>query len=238
VPGPAAVAHRRSDLRNAEVDEMFKLWERWGAALGVVAVVVWAIAFAFGNDSPESGDSDTTISAWLASNSHQNRQIIGFFAFLAGTLCAIGFFAALRERLADRGHPEMGALAFGAGVASSVLSIIAITMFTAPSFLAADTRPSDVPPSTFRILNDMGYQCWVAGAVIGAIVVWATSAVALRTGLLPRWFGWLGILVGVVQLFAIFFFPILLFWLWILVAGALLTWRRADVTPPPAGTMP
>ena len=57
---------------------MFKLWERWGAALGVVAVVVWAIAFAFGNDSPESGDSDTTISAWLASNSHQNRQNIGF----------------------------------------------------------------------------------------------------------------------------------------------------------------
>ena len=92
---------------------MFKLWERWGAALGTVGVVVWAIAFIFGNDSPESGDSDAKISAWLASSSHQNRQIIGFFAFLAGTLCVIGFFAALRERLADSGHPEMGALAFG-----------------------------------------------------------------------------------------------------------------------------
>ena len=115
------------------------------------------------------------------------------------------------------------------------MSVIAIAMFTAPSFLASDTRPSDVPPSTFRILNDMGYQCWVAGAVIGAIVVWATSAVALRTGLLPRWFGWLSVLVGVVQLFAAFFFPILLFWLWILVTGALLTVRRADVTPAPAG---
>jgi hypothetical protein len=83
------------------------------------------------------------------------------------------------------------------------------------------------------VLNDMGYQCWVVGAVIGAIVVWATSAVALRTGLLPRWFGWLGILVGVVQLFALFFFPILLFWLWILVTGALLTWRNPVVTTSP-----
>jgi hypothetical protein len=127
----------------------------------------------------------------------------------------------------------MGALAFGAGIASSVMGMLAIVMFTAPSFVASDTRSSDVTPSMFRVLSDMGYQCWVVGAVIGAIVVWATSAVALRTGLLPRWFGWLGILVGVVQLFALFFLPILLFWLWILVTGALLTWRNPVVTTSP-----
>ena len=76
-------------------------------------------------------------------------------------------------------------------------------------------------------------MCWVVGAVIGSIVVWTTSAVALRTGLLPRWYGWLGILVGVIQLFALFFLPILLWWAWILVTAALLTWRRAAVTTAP-----
>jgi hypothetical protein len=58
--------------------------------------------------------------------------------------------------------------------------------------------------------------------VAGALVVWATSAVALRTGLLPRWFGWLGILVGIIQLFAILFFPVFAYWGWIVVAAALL----------------
>ena len=72
----------------------------------------------------------------------------------------------------------------------------------------------------------------MSGAVIGSIVVWTTSAVALRTGLLPRWYGWLGIFVGIVQLLAIFFVPILLWWAWILVTAALLTWRRAAVTAP------
>jgi hypothetical protein len=211
---------------------MFRFWERWGTALGILAVVAWAIAFAFGNDSPDTSDSDVKIAAWLASNSHQNSQIIGFFLFLAGSLCVIGFFAAVRERMAAGGHPEMGALAFGAGVASTVMGLMAITMFTAPSFLASDTRSTDVLPSTFRVLNDMGYNCWVAGAAIGAIVVWATSAVALRTDLLPRWYGWLGILLGIIQLFAIFFVPILLWWLWILVTGALLTLRRTAVTAP------
>ena len=28
---------------------MFRVWERWGAALGIVAVIAWAIAFAVGN---------------------------------------------------------------------------------------------------------------------------------------------------------------------------------------------
>jgi hypothetical protein len=216
----------------AEVTEMFRFWERWGTALGILAVVLWAIAFGFGNDSPDSSDSDAKITAWYARSSHQNSQIAGFFLFLAGTLCVIGFFAAVRERMAAGGHREMGALAFGAGIASSIMGLMAITMFTAPAFLANDTGATDVLPSTFRMLSDMGYACWVAGAAIGAIVVWAASAVSLRTGLLPRWYAWLGVLLGVVQLFALFFIPILLWWLWILVTGALLTWRRTAVTAP------
>ena len=211
---------------------MFKLWERWGAALGVLAVVAWAVAFVIGNAGPDTSDSDAKIASWYASSSHQNSQITAFFVFLVGTLCVIGFFAALRERLAASGHSEMGALAFGAGIASAVMGILAIVMFTAPAFLASDTGPSDVVPSTFRMLSDAGYQCWVVGTIIGAIVVWATSAVALRTNILPRWFAWLSILVGVLQLLALFFIPILLFWVWILLAGVLLTGRRAAVTAP------
>ena len=59
---------------------------------------------------------------------------------------------------------------------------------------------------------------------------WATSAAALRTGLLPRWFAWLGILVGIIQLFAIFFFPAFVYWAWILVAAILLLSRPAAST--------
>jgi hypothetical protein len=39
---------------------------------------------------------------------------------------------------------------------------------------------------------------------------------------MPRWFGWFGILAGVVQLFGILFFPLFAFWLWVLIASVLL----------------
>ena len=65
---------------------MFKFWERWSTALGILAVVAWAIAFTVGNDSPDTADSDAKFASWLASNSHQNSQITGFFLFLAGSL--------------------------------------------------------------------------------------------------------------------------------------------------------
>jgi len=65
-------------------------------------------------------------------------------------------------------------------------------------------------------------------------VVWATSAVALRTALLPRWCGWLGILVGIILLFAIFFIPAFVYWGWILFVLGLLVWRPATTRVPAA----
>jgi hypothetical protein len=80
-------------------------------------------------------------------------------------------------------------------------------------------------PSTFRAMVDAGYLAWVSATVIGAVTVWATSAVAIRTAFLPRWFGWAGVVVGVLQLLAFLFIPAFAFFLWLLVAGVLLSMR-------------
>jgi hypothetical protein len=207
---------------------VFRLWERWGPALGILTPLLWAVAFVIGNGSPDTNDSNAEIVAWYGSSSHQHRQIIAFFLFLAGVVCFIGFLAALRERIADAEAPRtaMAQLAFGAGIASAALWVMAVMFFAGPGFIAADTGAKDVLPSTFRTLNDTGYLAWVGATVIGALTVWATSAVAIRTAFLPRWFGWVGVFVGIVQLLAFFFIPAFLFWGWILVAGVLLCVRR------------
>jgi hypothetical protein len=206
---------------------VFGLWERWGAALGILTPVLWVVAFIIGNGSPESADSDAKIVAWYGSSSHQHRQIIAFFVFLAGVLCFIGFLAALRERIADAETPRtaMAQLAFGAGIASAALWVVAVLFFALPGFVASDTSAKDVVPSTFRTMVDAGYLAWVSATVIGAVTVWATSAVAIRTAFLPRWFGWAGVVVGVLQLLAFLFIPAFAFFLWLLVAGVLLSMR-------------
>jgi MFS family permease len=212
---------------------MFKLWERWGVALGIVGVALWAVGFAFGSQSPDTDSKDSSkITSWFASSSHQNSQIFAFFVFLAGTLCFIAFLTALRERLAEAEGPQprVSQLAFGAGLVSAAFWILSVVLLTGPAFEASDNA-SFVTADSYRVLGTMGYTSWVSATVVGAVVVWATSAVVLRTRILPRWWGWLGIPIGVIQLAAIVFFPILLFWVWVAVTSALLTWSRRPVAP-------
>ncbi len=53
----------------------------------------------------------------------------------------------------------------------------------------------------------------------------------LRTAVLPRWLGWVGIVVAIALLVAVLFIPIFLLWAWVLVVGVILTARPANGHP-------
>jgi hypothetical protein len=211
------------------------LWERRGAALGIVAVVVMVVSFVFAANGPDNNDSDSKIASWYTSSSHQDTQILGFLGFTIGVLCLIGFLTFLRERTAaaERAPGAMGQLAFGAGIASAVLFVLALALFVVPAFVALDASPSDVVPTTYRLIYSAAVATWVAATMIAALTVAATSAAALRTGFLPRWFGRLGIVVAAIQLLGFFFIPGFAFWGWILIAAVLLL-RSTPATSPNA----
>jgi uncharacterized protein DUF4386 len=212
----------------------FPKWERWGPLAGLLAIVCWIVTFIVGSSAPDTNDPDAKIAAFYTSHSHQVRDIAAFFVFLAGILLFLGFLAALRSRLFDaEGAPgRLTTLAFGSGVASAALFFLAIAVFTAPAFSANDTGKFQLDPNTYRLFNDLGYGLWVGGVVVAALLVWATSAIALRSAVLPKWFAWIGVLAGILQLFAIFFIPVFIFWGWILITSLFLFFRSAAVRTP------
>jgi hypothetical protein len=220
-------------MNGTSVERAPSLWERRGSVLGIVAVACLAISFVFAANTPGSTDGDAKIASWYTSTSHQYTQILGFLGFTVGVLCLIGFLAVLRERTAEvEGAPgSLGQLAFGAGIASAVLFSLAIGLFSVPAFLAMDGSPADIVPSTYRMIYTAAVVSWVAATMIAALTVFATSALAFRTGFLPRWFGWLGALVGALQLLGFFFIPGFAFWAWILIAAVLLL--RSAPAPSP-----
>jgi hypothetical protein len=208
---------------------------RWGPLSGVAFVVLMVGGFLIAGNSPDPDGSSAKIARYLADSSHYNKNMIAFFMLLAAMLFLLGFFAALRARLvAVEGGSGAGALAFGAGVASTVFLIIAISMFVAPLFAAHDAPRHVLEPGIYRLTQDLGYPIWVASVVVGSLAVWATAAVTLQTRTLPRWFGWFSVVVGVLCLFALFFFPIFLFWLWILIASIVMFLRPVVVPVAPA----
>jgi hypothetical protein len=212
-------------------------WERWSAASGAVSVVLMAVAFLVGGSSPDPGDPESEIASYLASDSNQNQNFAAFFVFLAGVLFMVVFLSVLRSRLAaaEGSGGGLAPLAFGSGVASAALWIGAVSFFVAPLAVADDRGALGAPADLYAFSTDAGYLMWVGAVVLGALVAWATSAVALRTGLLPRWFAWVGVVVGVICLFAVFFIPAFVYWAWILVASILLLRRRGGA---PTATAP
>jgi hypothetical protein len=208
---------------------MKQLWGRWVPLAGVLSVACSLVGVLFALNQPEAKDSDAKIVAYFAEHKHQVQGVVGFFVFLAGILFLLVFLSVLRERLlAAEGQPgRLSALAYGAGIASLPLWGVSMLLANGASFASSESSRFQLDPNTFRLLADTAYYAWVAALIVSAVVVWATSAVALRTAVLPRWYARLGILAGVIQLFGLFLFPFLVWWLWIIVTSALLVARRS-----------
>ena len=145
------------------------------------------------------------------------------------------FLTALRALLIEaEGEPgRLTALAFAGGVASAVLLLAANAFFAAPAITAKDSDKFKLDPNTYRFINDTGYVFFITGVMAAVLMVAATSVIALKTGVFPRWFAWVGFVVAATFLVAFFFVPIFVLWGWILVASGymLLSTRR---TAPPA----
>jgi hypothetical protein len=212
---------------------MKPLLDRWAPLTGPLAVACSLVGVMLVLDQPQDKDSNAKIVAYFADHSHRVRGVIGFCVFIVGLLFLLAFLGALRERLlAAEGQPgRLSALAFGAGVASLPLWGVSMLLANAASFATNESSAFRLDANTFRLLADTAYFAWVAAVAVSSVVVWATSAVALRTGVLPRWYARLGIVAGVVQLFGFFFFPFFVWWLWI-VGTSILLIRRS--TPAPA----
>jgi hypothetical protein len=213
---------------------MNQLWNRWAPLTGLLSVACTFVGVMFALDQPQDKDSNGKITAYFANHSHQVHGVVGFFVFLAGILLLLAFLSALRDRLlVAEGQPgRLSALAFGAGIASLPLWAVSMLLANAASFAANESSAFRLDPNTFRMFADTAYFAWVAAVVVSSVVVWATSAVAIRTAALPRWYGRLGILAGFVQLFGFFFFPFFVWWLWIIVTSILLA-RRPSHAPVP-----
>jgi hypothetical protein len=212
---------------------------RWGPLAGLLSVVCCAVGALVAINQPQETDSNAKISAYFSSHSHDTKAIVGFFVFLAGLMLLLVFLASVRDRLAAAGDEggRVSGLAFGAGVASIPLWGVSMLLAFATAFASNESSTFRVDPDTFRLLSASAYMAWVAALILSAIVVWAVSVVALRTGILPRWHAWFGLAAGAVQLLGYFVFPFLAWWLWIVVTSALLLRRRLAVgrtVPQPA----
>jgi magnesium-transporting ATPase (P-type) len=210
-------------------------WERWSALAGVLFVALFAVALAL---SGNTGDNPSEVQQWYADDGNQTKQIVAWFLYVGSALAFLSFLGTLRDMLvrAEGGPGTLSALVFGPGLVFAALYVAGVSLFAAPASLADDSD-FKLDPNSAQLFNNAGYFLLVGGVMVASILVLSTSTAALRTGILPAWLGWAGLIVAVAMIFAIFFLPILVFAAWVLVVSLVMliaAWRvRGGAVPPP-----
>ncbi len=201
---------------------------------GIVFVALFVLAFALTGDSPQASDSDAEYLAWYGDSGNRTQEIVVFFMIVVGALFFLWFLTSLRERLraVESGSHGLSTLAFGSGLLSIALLLGAACIGIGPAAVADETDKFQLDPDLARLTSTTSYLLLVSSTMIAAGLVVATSVLAIRNGVLPAWLGWIGLVVAVLTLLAVAWFPILVYLAWILVVSIALVLRPNQQPPP------
>jgi hypothetical protein len=210
--------------------------QRWAALSGIVFVVLMLTGAYFVTDVPEADASAQEIAGYLTDSGDHRRNIIGAYLWVLGGLAFLGFVAGLRAvlRRAEGDPGTLSSLVFGAGVVFTAVWSVSAAALAAVAFAVefADAPVSD--PDLVRALPQLGsLLLLLGGGFAGILLVAATSILAFRTGVLPRWLAWLGIPVAVALVVDVTYMNILPFVGWVLVASITLLMRQEATVPEP-----
>jgi hypothetical protein len=206
---------------------MLARWQRIEPLAGVVFVVLAVIALVTAGGEDFLADPSQLADYYLDDSGRIIAgEIIGGFAIFA----FFWFVGAVRNRLRVAETPEGGlpALAFGGGIAAATLVLVANAATMAGAFRADEDGSID--PAAAAALNDLSsIIAGIAAPVALAVFVASTGIVSIATGVLPRWLGWLSLLLALGLLIPVISW---IFWLpfgvWVLAVSVLLYLRPGE----------
>jgi hypothetical protein len=215
-------------------------WDKLAAAGGIVGVVLFVIAALIYGSPPTVDDDAQTVTEFFS----DNRDAVLWTVFIQGlaVLAFLWFVAALVNTMRDAGESRLAAAAFGSFLLAFAVGALAALTRASLAYSIADEGPDLVLPLyhltvVFEVFTNLLFAGLLA-AVCGA---------TLRTGIFPRWWGWIS---GLAALWAIIssttwgqdgfwsptggvvFIGLVVFLGWLLVTSILLTMRtgRAATT--------
>ena len=206
---------------------------RWAALSGIVFVVLMLTGAFFVTDVPEADASAQEIAGYLADSGNHTRNIIGAYLWVLGGLAFLGFVAGLRAvlRRAEGDPGTLSNVVFGAGVVfTAVWSVSAVAL----AAVAYAVEFSDAPvsdPDLVRVLPQMAsLLLLLGGGFAGILLLLATATLIFRTGVLPRWLAWFGIVVAIALVFDVTYMNIVPLLAWVVGASIVLLRRHETAT--------
>jgi hypothetical protein len=201
----------------------------WLAPLtGVAFIVLAIISIIVGGEPKDATHPATEIVDWYIDN--KDSVEISAFIGVAALALLVFFGAYLRNVLREAaGGTDMLSLVSFIGL---VLVAVGVAIDTTISLAIAE-RADDIDPIAVQSLQALWDNDFVPIALGALIFLWATGISVVRSGALPKWIGWIMIVLGIVALTPLGFAAFLGAAVLILVISVLLTMRaRSGATTP------
>lgn len=201
---------------------MTSKWERFAPLTGALAIPFWIAGIAVFSTNAKGSKGPKILASY---QHHSNGILLGGFLWSLGVLLFIWFLSTLRTHYAaaEGGTGRLANLAWSGGLVASGVAIL---------IPAGDTvgalNKNDIDASGAAVLHHISDGFFVGAEYLVAVLFLASAVLALRYAALPKWLGWLSLVIGVVLLIgpigwaAFIFAPI-----WTLIVSVLL-WRRAE----------
>lgn len=158
---------------------------------------------------------------YYADSGNRTSALVGAYVLGLACIAAVVFGAHLRDRLAAVGSGTSGRLAFAGSIMLATLTFVGgVSVVWLPGAISFGDSPAPKGELAY-FASQLGFGAiLVGGAFSAALMLVAAGIGSVRTGALPKWLAWAGIVVGViVGAVGSLFMPMVLLVLWVLVAG-------------------
>ena len=167
-------------------------WRRWMPASGIVFGILFVVGLLM-NNLPSGTDAE--VNAFYAKSSNRIVTVVSAYVLVVAALAFLIFLVDVRRRLRSTagGDSAWTDVSFVSGLMFVAALLVAGVTFASVAGniqFGGDPQPAaDVARQVPELADPI---LVVAGALAAALLVASTSVVALQTGILPRWLGWLG----------------------------------------------
>jgi hypothetical protein len=203
---------------------------------GVVFMVLLVVSFIVQGSPKDAKHPVNEIVNWYVDNK-DSAQIASVIGAVAAVFLL--FFGAYLRKVLQAAEGENAMLPILSLIG---LSIVAVGAAIDGTILFATAEAADdIDPSAVQALQALWDNDFLPFLVGTAVFVWATGISVLRTGVLPKWLGWVAILLGIVTVTPVGFIGAAGAGVWIVIVSILLSLRArrgATTTTPPASPTP
>jgi hypothetical protein len=165
-----------------------RLWSLTGLVFGCLIVATILVS----GSTPDSDWSAQRVVSFYETHDRSQNAIVYMLGY--GALFMLLFAAALRSHLHSRSHSDgLVALGFGGGIVLAVGLAIAAAITS-----SAIDAPGKISPAAEQALSVLNNDLFFISLLIGIAGFAIGNGIAIaRSDRLPRWLGWVAIVIGI-----------------------------------------